>query len=92
MEADHPCPLCDGQCSETSLVELNAVELNTVHNPDDDLLEITVDSGAGESVAAHKHLPQCPLVDSLGSLAGQKYLGPGGEEIPYPLKTGVGFY
>ena len=76
------CPLCDGQRPEPSLVEINAVEINTVHNPDDDLLEIIVDSGAGESVAAHKHLPQCPLVDSPGSLAGQKYLGPGGEEIP----------
>ncbi len=49
---------------------------------EEDLLEITVDSGAGESVAAHKHLPQCPLVDSPGSLSGQKYLGLGGEEIP----------
>ena len=32
-------------------------------------------------MAAQKHLPQYPLVDSPGSLAVQKYLGPGGEEI-----------
>ena len=49
---------------------------------EEQLLEITVDSGAGESVAAQKHFPQSPLVDSPGSLAGQKYLGPAGEEIP----------
>ena len=76
------CPLCDGQCSEASMVELNAVEINTVQPSEEELLEITVDSGAGESVCAHKHLPLCPLVDSPGSLSGQKYLGPGGEEIP----------
>ena len=64
------------------MVELNAVEINTVQPSEEDLLEITVDSGAGESAAAHKHLLQCPLVDSPGSLSGQKYLGPGGEEIP----------
>ena len=76
------CPLCDCYRPETSVVELNAMEINTVMPPEDELVEITVDSGAGESVAAQKHFPQCPLVDSPGSLAGQKYLGPAGEEIP----------
>ena len=76
------CPLCDCYRPETSVVELNAMEINTVMPPEDELVEITVDSGAGESVAAQNHFPQCPLVDSPGSLAGQKYLGPAGEEIP----------
>ena len=76
------CPLCDGHCPKASMVEINAVEINTVQPPEEDLLEITVDSGAGESAAAQKPLPQFLLVESPGSLAGQKYLGPGGEEIP----------
>ena len=41
------------------MVEINAVEINTVQPPEEDLLEITVDSGAGESAAAQKPLPQC---------------------------------
>lgn len=76
------CPLCDGCCSETSVIELNAVELCTVHHSEDEVMEITLDSGAGEPVAAPEHFPTCPVVDSPGSLSGQKYLGPGGEEIP----------
>ena len=60
------------------MIEINAVE-NTGQPPEEDLLEIIVDSGLGESVAEQKHLPQCPLVDSLGSLAGQKYLDSRGE-------------
>ena len=64
------------------MVEINAIEINTVQPSEEDLLEITADSGARESVAAQKHLPHCPLVDSPGSLAGQKYLGRGGEDIP----------
>ena len=62
--------------------ELNACELDTVHVPEGEMIEITVDSGAGEAVCNATHFPGCPLVDSPGSLAGQKYLGPSGEEIP----------
>ena len=46
-------------------------------------IEITVDSGAGESVCdATKHFPGSTLTDSPGSLSGQVYLGPAGERIP----------
>ena len=90
------CPLCDGyrpnvnpdgtdpspDLPQANMVEINAVEINTVDTPEEDYLELTVDSGAGASVASPQHLPLCPLVDSPGSLAGQKYLGPAGEEIP----------
>ena len=63
-------------------IDLNAVELNTVHAQEGEILEITVDSGVGEVVCSPKHFPDRPLVDSPGPLAGQKYLGPAGEEIP----------
>ena len=43
----------------------------------------TVDSGASEPVANPKHLPECVLSPSPGSLAGQSYVGPGlNERIP----------
>ena len=71
-------------------IELNTCEINTVV-PDDEMMEITVDSGAGEAVANPKHFPNSPLTDSPGSLAGQYYLGPGGEKIPNEgqLTTGM---
>ena len=45
-------------------------------------MEITVDSGAGGSVANPLSMPLYPVVPSAGSKRGQKYRGPGGEVIP----------
>ena len=47
-----------------------------------DRMDITVDSGAGESVANPASMPQHPMRPSAGSKRGQKYRGPGGEIIP----------
>ena len=47
-----------------------------------DRMDITVDSGAGESVANPTSMPQYPMRPSAGSKRGQKYRGPGGEIIP----------
>ena len=68
--------------SVQSPIDINVCEINTVDASDGEEIEITVDSGAGEAVCNAKHFPNCPMVDSPGSLAGQKYLGPAGEEIP----------
>ena len=43
--------------------------------------EITVDSGAGESVVNPNYRPNIDLKPSEGSVKGQRYLGPGGEQI-----------
>ena len=43
--------------------------------------EITVDSGAGESVVNPDDLPNVDLKPSRGSVKGQRYVGPGGEKI-----------
>jgi len=53
--------------------------------------EITVDSGAGESVINPRDLPDVALEPSAGSRRGQVYLGPGGERIPNlgQLRTNV---
>ena len=42
---------------------------------------VTVDSGAGASVANPRDLPGVPLKPSAGSQRGQLYVGPGGEVI-----------
>ena len=43
--------------------------------------EITVDSGAGESVVNPDDWPSVDLKPSKGSVNGQRYVGPGGERI-----------
>ena len=43
--------------------------------------EITVDSGAGESVVNPDYWPSVDLKPSKGSVKGQRYVGPGGERI-----------
>ena len=43
--------------------------------------EITVDSGAGESVVNPDDWPNVDLKPSKGSVSGQRYVGPGGETI-----------
>ena len=72
----------ESTCVPPDVFELNAFELNTVNAQDGEYVEITVDSGAGEAVCSPSHFPGATLVDSPGSLAGQKYIGPSGEEIP----------
>ena len=66
--------------------ELNAVDLDA-HIPKAmrglrEMKAWTVDSGASQSVADPKDLPGAMLEPSPGSIAGQKYVGPGGELIP----------
>ena len=43
--------------------------------------EITVDSGAGESVVNPDDWPHADLKPSKCSVKGQRYVGPGGEKI-----------
>ena len=43
--------------------------------------EITVDTGAGESVVNPSEWPGAQVVPSAGSRRGQRYVGPGGEKI-----------
>ena len=43
--------------------------------------EITVDSGAGESVVNPDDWPNVDLKPSKGSVKGQRYVGPGGEKM-----------
>ena len=43
--------------------------------------EITVDSGAGESVVNPDEWPNADLKPSTGSVKGQRHVGPGGEKI-----------
>ena len=55
--------------------------------------EITVDSGAGESVVNPDDWPNVDLKPSKGSVEGQRYVGPGGEkmdnlgELPVKVRT-----
>ena len=74
-------PLTDS-AKRTEALELNSLEINTVNAQEYELVEMTVDSGAGEPVCNPDHFPGVTLVDSPGSIAGQKYVGPSGEEIP----------
>ena len=73
----------DPNAGPEDLVELMALgdqEMQTYH--DGDRMDITVDSGAGESVANPLSLPDFPMLPSAGSKRGQRYRGPGGEVIP----------
>ena len=58
----------------------DAMEVDAVG--DGEKMDVTVDSGAGESVANPRSMPQYPMKPSPGSLRGQRYRGPGGEVIP----------
>ena len=53
-------------------------------------MDVTVDSGAGESVANPLSMPQYPVAPSAGSLRGQKYKGPAGEIIPNQGQQRIG--
>ena len=66
----------------------NAMEVDAVG--DNGRMDVTVDSGAGESVANHRSMPQYPLQPSAGSKRGQKYRGPGGEIIPNEGQQRIG--
>ena len=70
---------------EDHIIELNTIELNDFAANDGDVEmfdEVTVDSGAGNSVINPKLLPGDKVKPSAGSRRGQHYVGPGGERIP----------
>ena len=69
---------CDHDAVE--LLAMGDMEVDSYR--EGDRMEITVDSGAGESVANPLSMPLYPVVPSAGSKRGQKYRGPGGEVIP----------
>ena len=58
------------------------IDINSAEKEDLVAMEITVDSGAGETVANPKDFPDSELKPSPGSQHGQVYVGPGGERIP----------
>ena len=72
--------------SDDLVVDLNAVtpaqDLLKVEASGKELIEITVDSGAGAPVCDPSHFPESIVEDSPGSLSGQIFSGPGGEKIP----------
>jgi hypothetical protein len=53
-------------------------------------MDATLDSGAGASVMNPKHAPGYKVEPSPGSIAGQRYVGPGGERIPNEGQLQVG--
>ena len=64
------CPIAVGDLKELSAMS------------DGGVIELTVDSGAGDTVAHTKdHFPDIPMMPSAGSRAGRTYLGPGGEPL-----------
>ena len=84
-------PIEVGPCEEwLKEVELNTVRISNM-SIDSKLVEtdgkrgrhreITVDSGAGESVVNPDERPNVDLKPSKGSVKGQRYVGPGGEKI-----------
>ena len=63
--------------------EIQLCALNDMDIDDEwEKLEITVDSGAGNSVANGDNFPGIPREESEGSRRGQSYVGAGGEKIP----------
>ena len=69
-----------GEHLEINMAEPQAVtpeEMGLVRGPD-----IAVDSGVAVSVANPRGFPGCKVVASEGSLAGQKFIGPGGQTMP----------
>jgi len=95
---EHPCTSCRQvfgteaglKCHQRffhDVTELNAVDLDLnsltpEQNGFTEMAEITVDSGATESVTHPKDMPNSVVEPSPGSCAGQMYVGPGGEKIP----------
>ena len=62
-------------------IEINNLEMTPEEKKKYDQIDITMDSGAGASVANPKNFPGCTVTDSPGSLAGQHFVGPAGEKI-----------
>ena len=61
--------------------DLDAGAVQSSAAPVKEMIEITADSGAGEAVADPKSFPGCHVSPSKGSVAGQRFLGAGGEVI-----------
>ena len=79
----HDCEEDASGCvSAQPTLEINAKELNAMDVSKYKEYSITVHSGAGASVADPKQCLGVTVVDSPGSIQGQKYVGPGGELIP----------
>jgi hypothetical protein len=62
-------------------IEINNLEMTPEEKKKYDQIDITMDSGAGASVANPKNFPGCIVTDSPGSLAGQHFVGPAGDKI-----------
>ena len=79
-------PFMDSLDDDTSpwpdILELNSFEKTAEKRENYDQIDITMDSGAGGSVADPKDFPGCVVTDSPGSLAGQVFVGPGGDKMP----------
>ena len=67
----------------TPMMESVSIDSNLVATDDERgrYRQITVDSGAGESVVNPDDWPHVELKPSKGSVKGQRYVGPGGENI-----------
>ena len=63
-------------------LELNSFEPSGKDAQAYEQFYITVDSGAAQAVAKPSDFPGSTITDSIGSLSGQVYVGPGGEQIP----------
>lgn len=73
-----------GEVKEDQLIEIGAVDDEAIPEAEGMTRlarDITVDSGAGESVADPSDFALYPLEESKGSQCGQKYVGPSGETI-----------
>ena len=75
-DADDELDLCT--VDQIDLMPLAAPEKQGLK----EMMEITVDSGAAQSVLNPKHVPGVDLEPSEGSKRGLKYQGPGSELIP----------
>ena len=62
-------------------VEVNVNEIDENQEFLDEVIEIALDSGAGDHVAAPKEAPAYTIEDSPGSLAGQHFTGAGGHRM-----------
>ena len=62
-------------------VEVNVNEIDENKEFLDEIIEVALDSGAGDHVAASKEAPACAIEESPGSLAGQHFTGAGGHRM-----------
>ena len=88
--------LDDEETSWSETIELNSFEKTSEERRNYDQIDITMDSGAGATVANPHDFPGCVVTESPGSLAGQLFVGAGSEKktnegqfhVPYRLEDG----